>query len=63
MSELRMYSTSEFADIMGVTHRTAWQYVKDGKVKAMKIGNAWKISEEHLKEFMSKVDNQPKEKR
>lgn len=62
MSELRMYSTSEFADIMGVTHRTAWQYVKDGKVKAMKIGNVWKISEEHLKEFMSKVDNQPKEK-
>ena len=63
MSELKMYSTSELADILGVTHRTAWQYVKDGKVKAMKIGNAWKISEEHLREFMSQVDNQPNEKR
>lgn len=57
MSELKMYSLPEVADILGVTHRTAWQYVKDGRIKARKVGRDWKINERYLKEFMGEVDN------
>ena len=50
--DLKLYSLEEVAKILGVTHRTAWNYVKADKIKANKIGGAWKITEENLKKFI-----------
>ena len=36
-----------------MSHRTLLQYVKDGKIKVVKIGGKWKISEENLKKFIN----------
>ena len=49
--DLRLYSREEVSKLIGVTHRTAWNYVKAGKLKAAKIGGAWKVTEENLRKF------------
>ena len=41
--DFKLYSLEEISKIIGVTHRTAWNYVKAGKLKAVKIGGAWKV--------------------
>lgn len=51
--DLKLYSLQEVSKILGVTHRTAWNYVKDGKIKAVKIGGAWKVTEENLRKFIN----------
>ena len=49
--DLRLYSLEEVSKLIGVTHRTVWNYVKAGKLKAAKIGGAWKVTEENLRKF------------
>ena len=39
--------------ILGVSHRTLLDYVKKGKIKAVKIGGKWKVSEQNLKAFIN----------
>lgn len=53
LSNYRVYSLTELEPVLGVTHRTLLQYVKDGKIKAVKIGGKWKVSEENLKAFIN----------
>lgn len=49
----RLYTLTDLEPVLGVTHRTLLQYVKDGKLKATKIGGKWKVSEENLKKFIN----------
>lgn len=53
MQEVKqLYLLKEVAQILRVTDRTLYSYVKDGKIKATKIGNRWKIAEEDIKAFI-----------
>lgn len=56
LSNFRVYTLTELEPVLGVTHRTLLQYVKDGKLKAVKIGGKWKVSEENLKTFINGED-------
>lgn len=51
--DLTLYNLEQVSEILGITHRTAWSYVKQGKLKAVMIGNAWKVTEENLKKFIN----------
>ena len=46
-----MYDVKETAQILGVTTRTIMNYIRDGKIKAQKVGGKWKISKENLESF------------
>ena len=48
-----VYTLTELEPVLGVTHRTLLQYVKDGKLKAVKIGGKWKVSEDNLRKFIN----------
>ena len=37
------WSLKDFAEFLGISYRTAWSMVKEGKIKAVKIGGEWKI--------------------
>ncbi len=52
ISNFKMYSLQDIAKILGVTYRTVVNYKNAGKIKAVKIGNRWRISEDNLKEFL-----------
>lgn len=53
LEELKVYSLTEIEPILGVTHRTLLNYIKDGRLKGVKIGGKWKVSKENLKKFMN----------
>ncbi len=49
---IKLYTLSELEPIINVTHRTLQQYVYDGKIKAVKIGGRWMVSETEVKRFI-----------
>lgn len=53
LQNLSVYTLTELEPVLGVTHRTLLNYVKDGKLKAVKIGGKYKVSEENLKKFIN----------
>lgn len=52
--EIKIYTLEEIGEILHITRRTLYSYVKSGKLKAVKIGKCWRVSENHLKEFLAK---------
>jgi excisionase family DNA binding protein len=52
-NELKVYTLKEVAEILQVTRRTIYNYIKDGKLKAFKMGKYWRVRHEDLKEFIS----------
>lgn len=53
LDTFRLYTLTEVEPILGVSHRTLLDYVKTRKIKAVKIGGKWKVSEENLKAFIN----------
>ena len=53
LEDIRLYTLSEIEPILGVTHRTLLSYIKDGRLKGVKLGGKWKVSEENLKKFIN----------
>lgn len=50
--ETKLYSVQEVSDLLRVTRRTLYTYMKQGKIHATKIGKYWYISQEQLDEFL-----------
>lgn len=43
-----MYKVKDVAKILGFTERAVRKWVREGKVKAVKIMSEWRISEEEV---------------
>ncbi len=50
---IKLYSILEVCDILQLTRRTVYTYIKEGKLKAVKIGKYWRVTEENLSEFIN----------
>ena len=53
-NEIKVYTLEEVAAILHITRRTLYTYVKEGKLKAVKVGKYWRVTEKNLEEFLSK---------
>lgn len=53
MADIKVFTLDEVADILKVTKRTLYNYVKDGKLPAVKMGKYWRVSQESLQAFIS----------
>lgn len=51
--ELKFYTLAELEEMLKVTNRTLLTYARSGKLKAVKIGGKWIVSEENLKKFLN----------
>ena len=49
--EQEFYSVEEVATILDLHPKTVRRFIREGKLKARKIGRAWKISRESFKEY------------
>lgn len=63
MADIKLYTMDEVADILKVTKRTLYTYVKSGKLHAVKIGKYWRVSEENLQAFISTGSSPLEEKK
>lgn len=48
----KFYSPDDIADMLRITRRTVYTYMKAGKLHAVKIGKYWHISQESLDAFL-----------
>ena len=48
----RRYTTYEVAEIFGVTFRTVYNWMRAGKLRAVKIGSRWYIPKEAVSELL-----------
>jgi len=53
----KIYTLEEISDLIKITRRTLYDYVKTGKLKAVKIGRTWRVTEKQLEEFLSTGTN------
>lgn len=59
MKEFVLYTVEEVREILKVTRRTLYNYIKNGDLKAIKIGKYWRIKKEDLAEFLDTGTNKP----
>lgn len=48
---LELYNVKQVALLFGITERTVMNYIKDGRLKAAKIGGKWRFTKEELERF------------
>ena len=58
MEEIKVYTLNEVTDILKVTTRTIYSYIKSGQLKAVKFGKYWRVSHEDLQEFVKRGTKQ-----
>lgn len=49
--DIEVYTLAEVADILQITRRTIYNWVKSGKLKTFKAGRSWRVTREALEEF------------
>lgn len=49
--DIEVYTLTEVMDLLGVTRRTLYSWIKDGKIKAFKAGKEWRVTRRALEEF------------
>lgn len=54
MADIKVYTLEEIAELLHITRRTLYTYVKEGKLKAVKVGKYWRVTEKNLEEFLNK---------
>lgn len=55
MNELtpKTYTLIEISQALNVTQRSLLTYIKQGKLKAVKIGGKWRVSEQNYLDFIN----------
>ena len=52
MGEIELYTLQEAADILKVSRQSVYNFVKDKRLKAAKVGREYRVTKEDLKEFI-----------
>ncbi len=52
--EIIVYTLKELEESLGITRRTIYNWIKAGKLQAIKVGKEWRVTEEQLQEFLQK---------
>ncbi len=56
-SEFTLYTIDEIVEILKVTQRTIYNYIKSGDLTAIKIGKYWRVKHTDLAQFLDKGTN------
>jgi len=54
MDDFKLYTVEEITEILKVTQRTLYNYIKSGSLKAIKIGKYWRVKHTDLQDFLDK---------
>lgn len=53
MELMKVYNLEQVAEILQLSKRTVYGYIKAGKIPAVKMGKYWRVTEDNLKAFLS----------
>ncbi|MBA7558495.1 DNA-binding protein [Candidatus Atribacteria bacterium 1244-E10-H5-B2] len=51
----KLYSVEDLVSMLNLSARTVRVYLREGKIKARKIGLSWYVTEENLQKFIEGV--------
>lgn len=49
---MKVYNLKEVVELLGLNIQTVRQYIKEGKLKASKVGTHYIVTEDAIKEFL-----------
>ena len=52
-TDLKLYTIDEITQILKVTQRTVYNYIKNGDLKAIKVGKYWRVKHGDLESFLT----------
>lgn len=50
----KLYTPEEVADMLRVTRRTVYEWIRSGQLKAVKVGRQWRITEDDISKMMTR---------
>lgn len=50
--DIEVYTLKEIEDLLHVTRRTLYNWIKSGQLKAFRIGKEWRVTKDALEEFI-----------
>lgn len=50
---VKTYTVDEVSELLGISARTIREYIRKGKLKAVKVGNKYIISEDNYRDFVN----------
>lgn len=48
---IELYTVKQVAYVLHVSERTVMNYIKDGRMKAQKVGGKWRFTKEEIERF------------
>ena len=57
---MKLYDLDEVVELLGLNIQTIRIYIKEGKLKASKVGRKYVVTDEAIKEFLKANEVQPK---
>jgi excisionase family DNA binding protein len=60
MNTNTIYTEAEFCKQVGISRTTAWRLREAGKLSHYRIGNKIRYGQEHIREFLSRCEQQAK---
>lgn len=54
MADIKVYTTDKALEVLKVTRRTLYRYIKAGQIKAIRMGREYRITEDALKDFLER---------
>ena len=58
---MKIYDLKEVVKLLGLNIQTIRKFIKEGKLKASKVGTHYMVTEEAIKEFLKANEVQPNE--
>lgn len=58
---MKLYDLDEVVELLGLNIQTIRIYIKEGKLKASKVGRKYVVTDEAIKEFLKANEVKPKE--
>ncbi len=52
----KFYSVDEISNLLDMHPKTVQRYIREGKIRATKVGKAWRVHENDFRTFMNAVD-------
>ena len=49
--DIEVYTLKEIEELLMVTRRTLYNWIKSGKLQAFRIGKEWRVTKEALEKF------------
>lgn len=56
---MKIYDLKEVVKILGLNIQTVRKFIKEGKLKASKVGTHYMVTEDAIKEFLKATEIQP----